>query len=367
MAYNRPTITEIYNRVRSDLETKINNRSTANSLGILQVKILRYSLLGILVAVFAGMAHMIYGYIAYLMKQMLPDTAEDEWLERWALLFGYPRKAASYATGFVQFSGTNGSVIPSGTIIQDDNLVQFETLEAATIASGFANNVPIKAVNANAAGNTSDLTLELVSPISGVNSSATITTALSGGADQETIEELRARLLLKLRTPVTGGRATDYVTWALSVSGVSAAWCFPTYLGPGTVGVACAGENGHAVSQGVIDAVAAYIETQRPIGASVDVLSVTPTTFAFTIAIPAATTSAVHQALNDNMQSLFNDEAAPGGTILLSHINSALITSGVSDYSISAITKDGAAYTIGNITTTGFELAKLGTITLVDL
>lgn len=367
MSYSRPTLTQIYNRIRADLETKINNRSTANSLGILQVKILRYSLLGVLIAVFAGMAHMLYGYIAYLMKQILPDVAEDEWLERWALLFGYPRKAATYATGVVQFSGTDDSVIPSGTVIQDDDLVQFETTAEATIVSGYASSVPIQAVVANAAGNTAYTTLTLVSPITGVDSTTTITTALSGGTDLEAIEELRARLLLKLRTPVTGGRATDYITWALSVTGVSAAWCFPTYLGPGTVGVVCSGEDGSAISSSVLTSVTTYINAQKPIGVTLGVFSVEPTVFACTIAIPSATTDTIRQALKDNMQSLFNDEAAPTGTILLSHINSALITSGVSDYSISAITQDGVTYAIGNIVTTGFALATLGTITLVDL
>lgn len=367
MAYKRPTLSEIYNRVRADLETKINNRSSANSLGILQVKILRYSLLGVLVAVFAGMAHMIYGYISYLMNQMLPDTAEAEWLERWALLFGYPRKAATYAEGVVRFAGVEGAIIPSGTFLQDSNLVQFYTTTEAIVVTGFASNVGVAAVLAGSNGNTSDTTLTLLSPIANINSVATITTTFSGGGQQETIEELRARLLLKLRTPVTGGRASDYITWALEIAGISKAWCFPTYLGPGTVGVVCAGPNGSIVSQGVLDSAAAYIDTRKPIGVAVGVLTIEPTVFAFTIAIPATTIAEIRQSIADNMQTLFNDEAAPGGTILLSHINSALSSSGVDDYTINAITKDSATYAIGNIITTGFELAQLGVITLVDL
>ena len=40
-----------------------------------------------------------------------------------------------------------------------------------------------------------------------------------------------------LRYPPFGGNQFDYVRWAREVSGVTRAWCFPTWKGGGTVGV----------------------------------------------------------------------------------------------------------------------------------
>jgi len=117
----------------------------------------------------------------------------------------------------------------------------------------------------------------------------------------------------------------------------------------------------------VLDECLAYLKTQKPLGVTAYTLSVEPTVFAFTVAIPANTTSTVRDRLISNVQMLFSDEASPGGTILLSHLNSAMITSGVADYKINAITKDSVSYPVGDLITTGFELATYGSITYTDI
>ena len=60
---------------------------------------------------------------------------------------------------------------------------------------------------------------------------------LDGGTDEETDEELRARVLRRIRQPPMGGDAYDYVAWALAVPGVTRAWCSPLEMGIGTVTV----------------------------------------------------------------------------------------------------------------------------------
>jgi len=367
MPYNRPSLKTIYTRIVADFETRLNNRSIARGQGFLQVKILKYSLLGIVAAVFSGVAHMLYGYIEYLGRQLLPDIAEDEWLVRHAKLRGLVQTAATYTTGEVNFTGVSGTVISSGTVLQDDSGIQFEVTSSTTITGGFANNVPVRAILPGTSGNTTAIELTLVSPITGIDSTVTVAAGFDDGVDQETIEELRARYLLLLREPPTGGRDADYERWALEVAGVSFAWTFDAYAGPGTVGVGVAGPGISSVSQPTIDDTVQNINAQRPLGITLYVFNVDTKTFDFTISVPSGTTQSVQDLIQENLASLFTDEAEPGGTILLSHINSAIMTSGVSDFTITEILEDNVSHPISNIVMTGIEIAKLGTVTVNEV
>ena len=92
--------------------------------------------------------------------------------------------------------------------------------------------------------------LTLDSPIVGVNASANVTAgALTGGADAEDDDSLRARLLARIKEPPQGGSKADYVTWALEVPGVTRAWCYPEEMGDGTVTLRCAGVDATIVAE----------------------------------------------------------------------------------------------------------------------
>ncbi|KAL6953375.1 hypothetical protein U1Q18_052069 [Sarracenia purpurea var. burkii] len=78
--------------------------------------ILPASVLSVLARVFAGAAHLHWGFLEWIARQVFPDTAEAEYLERWAAVYGIYRTPATYASAEVQVSGTNGTVLPAGTI-----------------------------------------------------------------------------------------------------------------------------------------------------------------------------------------------------------------------------------------------------------
>src|SRR4029077_19696830 len=59
---------------------------------------------------------------------------------------------------------------------------------------------------------------------------------IDGGTDTETDEQLRSRILHRIRNPPMGGAIADYVTWALAVPGVTRAWAAPEQ-GVGTITV----------------------------------------------------------------------------------------------------------------------------------
>ncbi|RMG50381.1 MAG: baseplate J/gp47 family protein, partial [Gammaproteobacteria bacterium] len=95
MPFQRPTIPELIERVAADVESRLPGSDPR----------LRRSLLHALVRAQAGVAHGLYGYLDWLSKQIVPDTAEAEVLDRWASWWGVPRKAASAASGDVTFTG----------------------------------------------------------------------------------------------------------------------------------------------------------------------------------------------------------------------------------------------------------------------
>jgi uncharacterized phage protein gp47/JayE len=60
--------------------------------------------------------------------------------------------------------------------------------------------------------------IAIATPIVGINSSG-VMGAATGGADSETQDALRTRMLLQYRASPQGGDADDYVIWALQVPG----------------------------------------------------------------------------------------------------------------------------------------------------
>lgn len=228
MPFTRPTLSELRNQVEQDI---ITSTPVGGSL-------LRNSVLRVLGWVQAGLAHLHYGYLDWIALQAIPYTCSGEYLEGWAGLVGITRKPSVAATGVVTFTGTVGETVLAGAQLTRSDGAVF-TLDAdATIGGGGTVTAAITAAVGGSAGNTDTSTaLTLVSPVSGVSSSATVSTAVAGGVDVETDDSLRERMLLRYQQPPQGGDLEDYVEWALAVPGVTRAWCAPLAMGAGTVTV----------------------------------------------------------------------------------------------------------------------------------
>jgi uncharacterized phage protein gp47/JayE len=112
-----------------------------------------------------------------------------------------------------------------------------------------------------------------------------VTNALptTGGADEETDDELRARYYLRMRTPPTSGNIYAYQEWALETPGVGSVKVFPLGHGDGTVDVVITSDSGGVVDASLITTVQNYIDPgstgegrgQAPIGAKCYVSSAT--------------------------------------------------------------------------------------------
>lgn len=350
MPFARPSLTEIIDRVIADISSRIVGVDSA---------VLRRSLLGILGRASAGSAHLLYGYIDWVARQAIPDTAEAEYLERWARIWGITRNAATFATGSVTFTGTNGTLIPDGTVVQRQDGVQYITQGDATIASGTA-TASVLAAEAGASGDLpAGTSVFLLSPIAGVQSTATVAAGgISGGTDVESDQRLLARLLQRIQNPPQGGSEADYVQWALEVPGVTRVWVSPLEMGAGTVTVRFVTDDdpdGIIPDAPKVAEVQAHINEKRPVTATPYVVAPVGDPLNMTIKLLPNTT-AVQAAVQAELEDLITRDAAPGQPILISRLREAVsIAAGEENNQIVTPTAD--------VTHATGHMAVLGTIT----
>ena len=201
MPFNKPTLSELTSRIEGDIITRVND----------DVPLLRRSLLKVLTRVWAGAVHTIYGNLQYITRQVFPDTADAENLEKLAGIWAIARKPASYASGIVTFTGTGGTGIPFGSVLRRSDDTAYTTTLATFVEGGGSVDVPIEALTPGIVGNNvAGTELVLESPIANINSVATVGTAgITNGTDTETDSALRQRLLDRIQQPPSGGSEAD--------------------------------------------------------------------------------------------------------------------------------------------------------------
>lgn len=338
MPFARPSLDELIDRVATDIASRLPGANFA---------LLRRSLAGALARAEAGAVHSLYGYLDFIAKQAIPDTAEDEYLLRWvAIWLPDGRKPATFATGLnaVQVTGTPGTAIPSGTMLVRRDGQQYKTTADAFL-SGSTGLVSVISVSAKSVTNTAaGVSLTLFQPVAGLSSTALVVSpGITGGNDEEAITALRARLVRRIQKPPQGGSADDYETWALEVPGITRAWVKPMYLGAGTVAVFVASDTSGTApipDAGTVSAAQAYIEVRAPVTATVYVMAPTVLTVNI-VAKLSPNTIATQAAARAELQDLFLREAEPAGTIPISKIREAIsIASGVDDSLVTSPSAD---------------------------
>lgn len=343
MPFLRPTLNELIDRVATDIASRLPGVSTS---------LLRRSLAGALARGEAGAVHSLYGYLDFISKQALPDTAEDEYLLRWvAIWLPAGRKPATFANGVnaVQVTGSIGTFYPIGTLFVRADGQQYASTSEITLTAP-TGLISVRAVTADALSNTGvGVPITLFQPVAGSSSTAVVVSpGITGGTNEESLQALKARLIRRIQQPPQGGSAADYETWALEVPGVTRAWIKPLQLGAGTVVVYIAADDAATApipDAGIVAAAQAYINTKRPVTADVTVLA--PVALVVNISAKLRpNTSAAQIAARAELQDLFFRMAEPGGTIPLSKIREAIsVASGVLDSSVTDPVADVVAGT----------------------
>jgi uncharacterized phage protein gp47/JayE len=275
-----------------------------------------------------ALAHLNLQYLDWQRLQYLPDTAEQEFLDRHGDIWltnsdaSTGRKTATLSEGTVNFVGTGDIVMIPIATRMDYRGVSYETTAAVFTAEGGAPvPVPVRALDGGAVGNLEPGTrLTLSQAVEGVEGTVTVV-KLDGGADEEDDDNLRIRVLERIREPPQGGAAHDYVRWAKAVPGVTRAWVAPLEMGIGTVTVRFMMDNLRANRDGFPTfedtvAVANYIDTVRPVAVKdFFVVAPIPQRVDFHIYALNPDTSATRAAVQEALEEMLFNRAKPGQTI----------------------------------------------------
>jgi uncharacterized phage protein gp47/JayE len=316
MSFNRPTLSELIERGRADIESRLPGADTR----------LRHSLLDVLSRTHAGAASGLYGYVDFVARQIPFDTAEDEILARWASIWGVQRKAAVSSTGMLRFTGTNGSAIPAAVQLTRVDGGVYRTTAAGVIAGGEA-IIAVESIDGGpGADMAEDGTLTLSSAVAGVNAVATVQApGLTGGAAEENDADLLARFLQRVRQPPEGGSRSDYERWALELPEVTRAWVYPAWMGIGTVGITFVLDDREDIFPGSADLLEmeVHLDVRKPVTAELVVFAPVPRPVDMIIRL-TPNTGPVQDAVLAELDDMFARDSEPGGTLRLSRIREAI-------------------------------------------
>lgn len=354
MAFPRPTAETLERRVAAEMAMR-------QGLGAL----LEEGTFRVVSDVIAGQSHGNYGAVELMSRQILPSTADPEWLERHAAEYLMTRKPAAQAAGFVTVTGSVGATVTAGYVLQRADGVRF-LVDATTVLSSSSQDIAVTAESGGAATNCDiGMPLTFTAALPAVNVQAVVADdgdgrGLSGGTDAETDAQLAARIRQRRSNALNGGSVADYVRWTLEVPGVTRVWVREEWLGLGTVGVGFV-LDGDPISiipsPGKVDEVEAYLTdpSRKPVTAKVFPFAPTPKLLDITIAL-APNTADVREAVTTALKDLIAREASLGKTHYLSQIVGAISN---------AVGEDHHELTVpsADVVCQPHEILVLGTIT----
>lgn len=352
----RPTRQQILSRAISDIEGEVDGVSA-------QVR--RRPEFAHAVAI-TGVSDSLHGHLAWVAEQIIVDQASERFILRWADFFGVFRKPAAPAKGTLLVTGTGGSLSAGAQWIRIADGLTFTT--DAAVSGVSSATVAITAADGFEGGTGNLLAgtkLQLVSPVAGVDSEATVQApGLSGGVEQESVEALVLRVLDRVQRPPLGGAPGDHVAWALEVPGVTRAWEYGGRDGMGNPGIGkvavtfvCDGETEIIPDESKVAEVQAYLEARSP--AEVIVFAPTPVSFNWNV-LPNPALGSVQDAITKEVQDMLRRDAEPGGVIYVSRFEEAVsAATGELSHTTISPTAD-IAYAFG-------ELAVAGTAAYIVL
>lgn len=187
----------------------------------------------------------IYQKLAWLYRQIFPDTADEEEVVHAAAIRGVLRKDPVAATGTVALKGVVGvGLLQGATLTHVTSGELFNVMASAILGTDGTASVLVEAQSVGIKLNNLTGALVLTSPPLGMDSTATFIGSTTGGEDLEKIESLLASLLDIIQKPPAGGASYDFERWAKEVDGVTDALVLPNRRGGGTIDVVITASTG---------------------------------------------------------------------------------------------------------------------------
>ena len=352
MPWPRPKLTDIETRINSDIRSRQSDERYPKQGDVAQV----------FGAALAGSAHMLHAHIEYGIKQALPSTATDDFLDEHAWFWlRQSRKPAAYAQGLMAFNGINGTVLLAGSEIVASNGMAYVTQASAAVQDGRV----VVAVTAEESGVGSNLpagtAVTLFTSVLGLELNGVVSTGgISGGVNVESDTELQLRIAARMKAPPHGGSASDYEAWALEVAGVTRSWVRPNVMGENSVIVVFVRDNDADIIPNALacEQVQAHLNTVRPVTVTVYAVAPVPKPVQYKIRLrpdSVATRAAVIQSL----QSMHIRDGDLGKDLQLSRMMEA-ISVAVGEESHDLLLP------LGNIAVDVLELPVFGGVEWVD-
>lgn len=320
---------------------------------------------------FALLMHHFYGRLEYVRRQARTVTADDSSLDDHGLdAGGLTRNTATYALGDAAVPTTIGAVIPTQTkLLRADN-VEFQTAGDYT-AIAASTTVRVRAADQGKLGNTEGGTvLTLETPIAGVGAFTVASDGLRGGADTESAQSFRQRILDRKRNPPHGGSPAEYKGWAREVTGVSRVFPKRASPGPGSVTVVFMMDD--VYSDGIPSAtdeaiVLEHLEEVAP--ANADIFAVGPVAVPINVSVAVVPdTARVRAQAQIELEAMFrrkSEPAPPGGTFVFSRswIDEAI--SAAPEELRHSLTAPATDTTLVEDSSGGLQIAVLGTVSFL--
>lgn len=187
--------------------------------------------------VYAGGLSEVYDYQSWIKEQIFVRSCADEVLEDHGGDLELPIRRATAASGQVTATATAAVVIRAGTILRRADGAAFVVATDAGIGGAGPLSLNVVAVAAGAASVTLPGVALAIDGTAALTAVAVGPSGLTGGADQESYDDYRARLLFFKAYRPGHARPSDYVIWANEVPGVSRVFVERKPYGPGTVRV----------------------------------------------------------------------------------------------------------------------------------
>lgn len=199
---------------------------------------------------FGGMIWSAYQRLDFVGRQTFAQFAEGKYLDWHGQSLGLPRKDKAAATGKILVTTLDAVVIATGaTFLRAGDNAVFTAASSVTLVAAGTATVPVVGVAGAASNTEANAPMTIGSGVTGPGAAGATAvvdgSGLASGADVEPdglpmtrdLSTYRGRILFRKANPAQGGSPSDYVTWALSVPGVTRVFVERRWAGPGTVRV----------------------------------------------------------------------------------------------------------------------------------
>jgi uncharacterized phage protein gp47/JayE len=305
MPLNAPTIQEIADNIIGDIEAKVGQT----------VPLLAKAVFRVMGNAFGGVWLLLYKQGVWLYNQTFPQLASEKFLE----LLGENKRVIR--TPGVGWEGTiTVTVLEDNTLFAGQQLINNTTgviyvVTATTAVTTPTHDVQIKSTTL---GEISALqvgqNIDFVSPLGFVESEVEVASTTVDAADQEDLEDYRARVIDAYQKQPQGGALADYEQWAEETPDVINAYPYPGTL-PSEVtvyievddqpaGIPTAPQLAAALQYITYDPITGR-QDRKPVTADVTTAAITRTAFDVDITGLSPDTSEVRSAVQTALENYF--------------------------------------------------------------